>query len=353
MMSRRYSSTTSQPAASVSGRPPEKRGLISWTATPPSSPTKPCTLAGPISPTDLSARLTTLVTSASSNVVALHRDAAAGLGAPAGRDGDDRAGAVDQGVAGELARRPAGSARSGRAPGAAHWRSWVRVVHAMTSREPRPKRGLTIHGPGTPSALASPVAGTGKASPRRWVEERPLVDAQLDRPTAAASGCAARPRAGSPGHRPAQRYSSATVQIRACASEMVADPQQGGQVVRVVGAGHDMVLGREAAARRRWGRRRAAMTWWPRARRARMTATPAGPPAPVTSTRTGLIRSRSSGGQVVGRSRRRAGRAPGRCRVRNSLARAGSSEGGGTAPATPGSSGAAASPRRSSGCFSA
>ena len=49
-----------------------------------------------------------------------------------------------------------------------------------TSREPRPKRGFTIHGPGTPAPSPSPVAGVG--TPRAG--EDPAANFHLSRHTA-------------------------------------------------------------------------------------------------------------------------------------------------------------------------
>ncbi len=65
---RRYSPTRSAPAARDSGSPPENRGLTSVKAISPASPTKPCTLAGPVSPTALSSWATAATSARLSNV---------------------------------------------------------------------------------------------------------------------------------------------------------------------------------------------------------------------------------------------------------------------------------------------
>ena len=114
---RRYSPTTSAPGGQRQRQPAgEPRVDLDERDAAPSSATKPCTLAGPVSPTAASASPTTAVTASEVERRALDRDAGLGLVPPARHGAGQRAVAVDQRVRGELPPAQPGLRRSAPAP---------------------------------------------------------------------------------------------------------------------------------------------------------------------------------------------------------------------------------------------
>ncbi len=177
-----------------------------------------------------------------------------------------------------------------------------------TSREPRPKRGLTTHGPGSASSPESPPVDP--VQHRARCRESGLLDRTQRTATCRCSGSP--PRRGSTRTRrpaPASRsraiprgaISSATV-VMTAADLVVFDRVHDGRARtarrRRRGGAGTRRRGRVPAAS---GSGSAAITTCPARVSARITETPAAPPAPVTRTR--VTGTRVTGTRVTGRRR--------------------------------------------------